>query len=260
MDLHLKNKVIIVTGGSKGIGKGVVTGLLNEGACVAACARNEENFQGLYESIPRQFHSNLLVSAGDVLCSGQMQQLVVKTVKKFGRLDGVVANAGRGSSGNVFETSMEEWQDQFHMKVGSVLNIVKPAVPELLKSDSPRIVIINGVTANVPEPDMAAVSASRASVKQAAQMLASALAPEICVNTVNIGVIDTERQFVKYKKTEQSLTYPQWKEQEARRRGIPLERMGSVEEVVPMILLLLSPLSSYISAAAIDISGGFHTH
>lgn len=125
------------------------------------------------------------------------------------------------------------------MKVGSVLNIVRPAVPELMKSDSPRIVIINGVTANVPEPDMTAVSASRASVKQVAHMLASALAPEIRVNTVNIGVIDTERQAAKYKKTDQSFTYLQWKEQEARRRGIPLERMGTVEEVVPMILLLL---------------------
>jgi NAD(P)-dependent dehydrogenase (short-subunit alcohol dehydrogenase family) len=108
-----------------------------------------------------------------------------------------------------------------------------------MKSDSPRIVIINGVTANVPEPDMTAVSASRASVKQVAHMLASALAPEIRVNTVNIGVIDTERQAAKYKKTDQSFTYLQWKEQEARRRGIPLERMGTVEEVVPMILLLL---------------------
>lgn len=61
------------------------------------------------------------------------------------------------------------------MKVGSVLNIVKSAVPELMKSDFPRIVIINGVTVNVPEPDMAAVSVSRASVKQAAHMLASVL-------------------------------------------------------------------------------------
>lgn len=103
------------------------------------------------------------------------------------------------------------------------------------------------------------VSAARASVSQAARMLALTLAPGICVNTVNIGAIDTGRQYAKYQKSGSNLTYPEWKRQEAQRRGIPMERIGTVEEVVPMILMLLSPLSSYITALAIDISGGVNT-
>lgn len=259
MDLYLKHKTIIVTGGSKGIGKAAVLALLKEGAFVTACARNEKNLEGLFGEIPENLHSCLLTLPGDVLSEEDMRQAVKKTTEHFGKLDGIVANAGSGSSGTVLETDMKEWKEQFHMKMGSVLNLVKPAVPELLKSEHPRIVIMNGVTANVPEPDMAAVSAARASVSQAARMLALALAPGICVNTVNIGAIDTGRQHAKYQRSDSGLTYPEWKRQEAQRRGIPMERIGTVEEVVPMILLLLSPLSSYITASAIDISGGLNT-
>jgi len=138
----------------------------------------------------------------------------------------------------------------------SVLNAVKPIIPELKKASDPRIVIINGVTANVPTPDMAAVSAARAAVKQMACLLAQALAPDICVNTVNIGVIDTERQLARFEKANSIMPYEEWKKHEAKRRGILIGRFGKAEEVAPMVSLLLSPLSSYITGASVDIAGG----
>ena len=132
----------------------------------------------------------------------RMKQVTEKTVAHFGRLDGVVAGAGGGSTGTVLETSAEDWRSQYEIKVGGVLNTVKPAVKELLKAEALRIVIINGITANIPDSHMAAVSASRAAVKQVAYMLAQTLAPEICVNTINLGAIDTDRQLARYKKSQ----------------------------------------------------------
>lgn len=205
MDLQLKNKVFLVTGGSKGIGRAVVLELLKEGA-------------------------------------------------------NVVAGAGGGSTGTVLETSAEDWRSQYEIKVGGVLNTVKPAVKELLKAEAPRIVIINGITANIPDSHMAAVSASRAAVKQVAYMLAQALAPEICVNTINLGAIDTERQLARYKKSQSLLSFEAWKKEEAKRRGIPFGRLGRAEEVTPVVLLLLSPLSSYITGSSVDIDGGLNIH
>lgn len=205
MDLQLKNKVFLVTGGSKGIGRAVVLELLKEGA-------------------------------------------------------NVVAGAGGGSTGTVLETPAEDWRSQYEIKVGGVLNTVKPAVKELLKAEAPRIVIINGITANIPDSHMAAVSASRAAVKQVAYMLAQALAPEICVNTINLGAIDTERQLDRYKKSQSLLSFEAWKEEEAKRRGIPFGRLGRAEEVTPVVLLLLSPLSSYITGSSVDIDGGLNIH
>lgn len=203
MDLQLKNKVFLVTGGSKGIGRAVVLELLKEGANVVA---------------------------------------------------------GGGSTGTVLDTSAEDWRSQYEIKVGGVLNTVKPAVKELLKAEAPRIVIINGITANIPDSHMAAVSASRAAVKQVAYMLAQALAPDICVNTINLGAIDTNRQLARYKKSQSLLSFKAWKEDEAKRRGIPFGRLGRAEEVTPVVLLLLSPLSSYITGSSVDIDGGLNIH
>ena len=180
MDLQLKNKVFLVTGGSKGIGRAVVLELLKEGA-------------------------------------------------------NVVAGAGGGSTGTVLDTSAEDWRSQYEIKVGGVLNTVKPAVKELLKAEAPRIVIINGITANIPDSHMTAVSASRAAVKQVAYMLAQALATEICVNTINLGAIDTDRQLARYKKSQSLLSFKAWKEEEAKRRGIPFGRLGRAEHLLEII-------------------------
>lgn len=259
MDLKLGKKVYLVTGGSRGIGRAIVLCLLEEGACVATCARNEEELNQLFDLVPSRLQSNLLPLVADVLDSGQMEKVIVSIVTRFGKLNGIVANAGSGSSGGVLETSMEDWKSQYLIKVGGLLNTMKPAIDELMKAADPRIVIINGVTANFPDMDMAAVSASRAAVKQIANMFAKALAPQICVNTINIGVIDTDRQFQKYKKCNSSLSYGEWKAQEALRREIPLGRMGTAEEVAPLAAVLLSPISSYITGTSIDISGGLGT-
>ena len=258
MNLKLEKKVYLVTGGSRGIGKAIVLRLLEEGAFVAVCARNNNELHKFFYSLPIHLQSNCFIMEADVLNRGQMEKVIANTVKRFGRLNGIVANAGSGSSGGVLETAFEDWESQYAIKVGGLLNTIKPAVPELMKTEHPRIVIINGVTANVPDIEMAAVSASRAAVKQIAAMLAKVLAPQICVNTVNIGVIDTERQLQKYKKADTELSYEKWKEQDALRREIPLGRMGTPEEAAPMAALLLSPLSSYITGASIDISGGLH--
>ena len=90
MDLQLKNKVFLVTGGSKGIGRAVVLELLKEGANVVACARNETNLQELSDSVPDKYRSSLLTLPADVLCEEQMEQVTEKTVAHFGRLDGLL--------------------------------------------------------------------------------------------------------------------------------------------------------------------------
>lgn len=259
MDLRLDKRVVYVTGGSRGIGKSIVLSLLEEGAYVGTCARNIDGFTELLNSLPDALRSHLSVHACDICDSEAVRAAVQHTVDAFGRLDGVVANAGFGTSGRVLNTPPEDWLSQYKIKLLGVLHLVQAAVPVLRRSDAGRVVIMNGVTANTPDPDMAAVSASRAAVKQVAKMLAADLAPDhICVNTVNIGAIDTGRQTARHKLSGSPLSYSAWAKQEAQRRGIPLGRFGQVDEVTPAVLFLLSPLASYITASSIDLSGGLN--
>ncbi len=256
MNLKLENRVYFVSGGSQGIGKEIVYSLLNEAASVITCARSEEALKNLRSSLSPVQQERLYTVKCDVQNSDEVSAVLSQALQIFGRLDGIVANAGHGVRGSVLETKEQDWLSQYSLKLFSILNLVKPAMEELKKSDSGRIVIINAVTANNPESSMAAVSAARAGVKQMAKLLAQDLAPDILVNTINIGVIDTHRQREKYLETDTLLDYALWAEAEATRRGIPLHRFGKPSEVAPFVLLLLSPLSSYVTGASIDISGG----
>jgi len=254
MDLQIKGRVFIVTGGTKGIGLAVVQCLIDEGAKVAVCARSKDDLEKLKELAPADM---LIVRQTDVLHTEAMKRFVQQVAEEFGRLDGVVANAGTGTGVGILDATQEEWTGQFSVKVFSVTNLVTPAIPFLQQSDAPRIVIMNAVNAYRPEPSMPVVSAARAAVANLAQSLASELAPfGICVNTIALGAVETERQHDRYRKSRSGLDYESWRKEEAARRRIALGRFGKPEEVAPFVALCLSPLSSYVTGAAISISGG----
>lgn len=257
MDFKLKGRVYYVTGGSRGIGRAIVESLLAEGACVATCARHSEGLDELKSSLNEEQQQRFLSHVGDVLNAEQMEQWIQEVHVHFGRLDGVVANGGSGVSGRVLETPAFIWTEQFNIKVHGVLNVVKPAAEFLKDSDAGRVIIINSVTARHPEPKMAAVSAARAAVLNLSRSLAMALSPfGVCVNTINLGTILTERQRQRYKESGSIDSLEFWSKQEARQRGALIPRMGLPEEVAPAVVFLLSPLASYITSSAVDVAGG----
>lgn len=96
MNLKLEDKVYLVTGGSKGIGRAIVLNLLEEGALVAACARNKKGLDELRNSMPAHVQSKLLTLEADILDISQMERAIATIVTRFGTLNGVVANAGSG--------------------------------------------------------------------------------------------------------------------------------------------------------------------
>jgi NAD(P)-dependent dehydrogenase (short-subunit alcohol dehydrogenase family) len=252
VDLGLAGRAYVVTGGSRGIGRAVVATLLAEGAHVATCARDATALRDTWADTDR-----LLIRAGDVRGHEAMRVFVAEAAAEFGRLDGVVTNAGTGATGGVLDTSPKVWRDQYDIKLAGVLNVVEPSVEHLAVSDSGAVVLVNGVTAHTPEPDMAAVSAARAAVGAVATMLATTLGLRgIRVNTVNLGAIRTDRQLDRYEASGSDLDYDEWCAREALRRGIPAGRFGLPEEVAPVVAMLLSPLSSYVLGATVDVAGG----
>jgi len=256
MDLLLQGRAVAVTGGSAGIGRAVTLGLLAEGAWVGVCARRRDKLDSLMAEAG-DHADRLYITTADVRDDAQVGAFIDGTASQFGGLDGLVANAGTGTGGNLFDSPLDTFTTQMDIKVNAGLRTIRAALPHLRQSDAARIVVINSITAHAPERQMAAVGAARAALSNAAALMATELAPEgICVNRVNLGPIVTEQQRVNHAASGSAKTYENWLIDNAKQRGIPVGRMGTPAEVVPWVLLLLSPLAGFTTGADISVAGG----
>jgi len=258
LDLQMRGRQYYVTGISRGIGRAIAECLLAEGAHVHGCARSAEALDSFRDSLPSGLQSRVRVERLDVTDEEALAASVDAAGGIAGKLDGIVACAGAGVSGTALETSNAEWMQQFEIKVSSVLNLVRPAVKWLDRSDVPRAVIINGVTAHHPEPSMAAVSASRAAVANLGRTLAVDLAGRVGVTVVNLGAILTDRQRARWQHGSPDTPFEEWCAQQAVDREILTGRFGRPAEVAAVVTFLLSPLASYVTGTSIDLAGGSH--
>ncbi|MCQ6556176.1 SDR family oxidoreductase [Streptomyces sp. C10-9-1] len=253
MDLKLAGRVIVVTGGSSGVGRAAVELLLGEGAQVATCARDA----GRLEQVWAHQQDRLYLHAGDVREEAAMEGFVRATAGRFGRIDAVVANAGEGLPSTFADATPKDWLAELEGKVLGAVLPVRAALPWLRLSDAGRVVLIGALIAREPEPSLVTASAARAALANLARSMATELAAdEILVNTVSLGMIDTERQQAVHAASGSAESYQQWAAGSVARRGVPLGRMGRPEEVAPVIALLASPMASYISGADVAVAGG----
>lgn len=254
MNLGLDGRVVLVTGGSSGIGLATVEALVAEGASVATCARDERR---LNEAM-RGFDPDRVLALGcDVRDRRGVESMVTTTVERFGRLDGLVNNAGHGRTGRLGELGDSEWREEIEAKLFGVLNPTRAALVHLARSDAARVVNISAVSAREPDAAMLAISAARAAVSNLSRSLAAELAEvRILVNTVAVGVIATSRHTERHQREAPELSFEAWAEREASRRGVALGRLGTPAEVARAIAFLVSPAASYITGASLDVAGG----
>ena len=254
MDLQLGGRTVVVRGGSSSVGLATVETLLGEGANVVTCGRDAERLRQLH--VAGVVPARLVTRVAHVTDPAQSIGVVDSAVQAFGRLDALLANAGEGSTRSVIHSPYDDWTRQFDTKVGSVLHVVRAAIPDLIASDAGRVVVV-AVTSHAPDPAMPAVSAARAAVASASELLARELAPHgVCVYVVSLGPIRTDRQRARFEQSGTLLDYDEWCRQQAAERGVPLGRFGAPEEVAPWVAALVSPLASYVTGATLDLAGG----
>lgn len=232
------NKIIIVTGGTRGIGLAISELLAKEGANVIACARNETSFSS----------KNIYFEKLDVSNENECLNLFTKIVKKYGRIDGLVCNAGITNDSLTEYMTNEMFDNVINVNLKGTFNLVKYLGPYMVKQGYGSIVNISSIVGecgNIGQANYAASKSGLIGMSLSWAKEFSRKGAQVRVNVVSPGFI----------KTDMLASVPEHLLDKFKKQ-IMLQRFGSPEEVANVVSFLLSEESSYITGSVINVNGG----
>lgn len=257
----LENKVIFITGGTSGIGRATVLAALREGAMVCFTGRKKEEADALGgEAIKAGYNTdNLLFIQGDVTDEQALHTQIQECVKRFGKLDGVFANAGKHMVGNVVKTTLAQWREMFSVDVEGVFLTLKYSIPHLQKNGKGSIVIMGSDQSLIGKGNSAAYGAAKGAVGQLTKSTAIDYAKDnIRVNCVCPGTIDTPLARGAMKGfAEQNFGGDLEKGTAFLEKAQPIQRLGTPQEVAETVVFLLSDKPGFMTGSLISIDGGY---
>ena len=245
--MSLRNRVALVTGGSRGIGRGIATRLAKDGARVAIAYRSNKAAAQL---TLRQLQANGVEGVAvetDISDPARAEQLVKTVVERFGRLDVVVNNVGDFRWGTVSESSLEDWKEIFSSNLMTVLYVTRAALPHMRKGRWGRIINLGAVGAEraFGQAKISAYAAAKAAVVALSRSLALEEAKNgITVNVVNPSSID-----------ENELTLSEARSMRDAR--FPIGRPPTVEDVAATVSFFASEEAEYVTGQVMNVSGGW---
>ena len=252
MDLGLKGKVALVTGGTEGIGKATALTLAREGARVAICARRKPLLDAVAAEITGAGGEALAIVA-DMSKAADCKRFIDEAVRKFGRIDILVNNAGTSKRGKFLELQDEEWSADIELKVFGAIRCTRLAIPHMKKQGGGRIINITISSAKQPGAESMPTSVSRAAGLAITKALSKEFAADnILVNTICIGKIKSGQHERRIKN--EGINAEDY--YAALSKEIPLQRAGEAQEVANVIAFLASDAASYVTGTSINLDGG----
>lgn len=252
MDLHLRGKTALVTGGSKGIGRAVAHSLAEEGCNLHLASRTAADLEAVRDQIMGQHQVNVTVHPMDLGVSGQPEALA----QAAGDIDILVNNAGAIPGGSLDKVDEETWRHAWNLKVFGYVNLTRAVYAAMKARGGGTIVNVIGTAGERQDFNYVAGSAGNASLMAFTRAVGSdSTRDNIRVVAVNPGMIETERlvTLLKTAAKNKGEDPENWREGT---RHLPFGRPGTAEEVADMVAFLASDRASYISGTVITIDAG----
>jgi 3-oxoacyl-[acyl-carrier protein] reductase len=248
MDLGLGGTKALVTGGTRGVGRGIVLALARAGADVITCYRQDSEAVGSLERELKEIGGDHHLVRADLTDPDEIAHLLGECTTRFGRLDTVVNNAGAISHIAYGDLPLEEWQRVINTNLTATHLVIQHALP--LLGDGSSVISIGSKVAEVGIPMRAHYTATKAALVGLTRSLAKELgAKGIRVNVLALGVIQTEAMEALPAEQAEAMR-KRYSEKTA------LGRLGVPDEVGGAVLFLASPLSRYITGATVHVDGG----
>ena len=257
MDLAIRDNTAIITASSSGLGKAAAESLLKEGVNVVINGRDKERLKETAEELKKLKSGKVTAVQGDITKKEDLEKIVQTAVDKYGRLDHLVTSAGGPPSLSFVDSKEEDWYYAFDLLLMSVVRLVKESLPYLKKDGGGTVVNITSISVKEAINDLVLSNSVRMSVIGLMKSISKELAPAVRANAILPGFHETKRVQELFEKQVAEGKFKSYQEAvDAKRKNIPLQKIGSPAELGDLIAFLSSPKSSYINGSSIVIDGG----
>ena len=259
MDLGLNNKIVLITGASKGIGKAIATNFSMEKSNVFICSRNLDKLKIVAENIEKKTGTKVYPIQADLEKIEDIKNMIEKIINKFGKIDILVNNTGGPPSVKFEDTSINHWKKAVDQLLLSNINCCYQVIPVMKKQGWGRIINMTSIAAKQPIDNLILSNSIRAGIHGLTKTLSNELANfGITVNAVCPGFTLTDRviELAKSNALKSGNNYKdiikQWESQ------IPIGRLANPDEIANLVVFYASEKASYITGNVTQVDGGYN--
>lgn len=246
--MKFKDKTVVITGASRGIGRSIAENFANEGANIAICSTNDAKAKEIAQEISTQYGVQAFGKGVDIRAFGSVSEFIKDIVDQFGQIDILVNNAGITKDNLLLRLDETDWNDVIETNLNSIFNTTKSAIKFMLKKKYGRIINISSVVGLMGNPGQSNYAASKAGMVAFTKSIAREYGKKnITINAVAPGFIQTDMIETLPKEYLDNII-----------DNIPMVRLGMPDDVSRAVMFLASDDASYITGQVLSVDGGLY--